>query len=126
MDGNSSELEEDEEEGGGGGRLRVSQLIPQTPDQEAFLREHFVTLGNLSGSGTAGSLKHNNNSNMQHYTVNTTNKVSAVFTSEESRKRACRRSFTETLSTQTSHRRLSLPVTVLRLNLLKFPCRRGQ
>ena len=61
MDGNSSELEEDEEEaagggaaagGGGGGGVRAAQLVPQTPDQEAFLKEHFVTLADLSGSGT--------------------------------------------------------------------------
>ncbi len=60
VDGNSSELEmeeEDEEEGGRGGGAEVgaSQLVPQTPDQEAFLKEHFVTLADLSGSGTAGA-----------------------------------------------------------------------
>ena len=57
MDGNSSELEEDEEEAAGGGAaggggVRAAQLVPQTPDQEAFLKEHFVTLADLSGSGT--------------------------------------------------------------------------
>uniref|UniRef100_A0A671TTI9 Mitogen-activated protein kinase binding protein 1 n=1 Tax=Sparus aurata TaxID=8175 RepID=A0A671TTI9_SPAAU len=57
VDGNSSELEEDEEEAAGGGAaggggVRAAQLVPQTPDQEAFLKEHFVTLADLSGSGT--------------------------------------------------------------------------
>ncbi|XP_041668379.1 mitogen-activated protein kinase-binding protein 1-like [Cheilinus undulatus] len=54
LDGNSSELEEDDEEEGGGrgGRVSHSQNIPQTPDQEAFLKEHFVTLADQSGSGS--------------------------------------------------------------------------
>ncbi len=47
--------EEDEEEGGRGAEVGASQLVPQTPDQEAFLKEHFVTLADLSGSGTAGA-----------------------------------------------------------------------
>lgn len=54
MDGNSSELEEDEDGGGaagGGPDVMTSQLVPQTPDQEAFLKEHFVTLANLSKPG---------------------------------------------------------------------------
>ncbi|XP_070776044.1 mitogen-activated protein kinase-binding protein 1 [Enoplosus armatus] len=57
VDGNSSELEmeEDEEEGGRGGQVRSSQLVPQTPDQEAFLKEHFVTLADLSGSPSRAS-----------------------------------------------------------------------
>lgn len=63
MDGNSSESEEDEEEGdrGRGGEVGTSEVIPKTPDQEAFLREHFVTLADLSSSGTGGahSLTHN-------------------------------------------------------------------
>lgn len=60
MDGNSSELEleveEDEEEdkGPGGGECR--KRVPQTPDQEAFLKEHFVMLAELSASGTAAEL----------------------------------------------------------------------
>lgn len=63
MDGNSSELEEDEEEAAGGGAaggggVRAAQLVPQTPDQEAFLKEHFVTLADLSGSGTDTSSTH--------------------------------------------------------------------
>lgn len=63
VDGNSSESEEDEEEGdrGRGGEVGTSEVIPKTPDQEAFLREHFVTLADLSSSGTGGthSLTHN-------------------------------------------------------------------
>lgn len=47
-DGNSSELEEDEEEVGRGAE---GQTVAQTPDQEAFLKEHFVTLAHLSSSG---------------------------------------------------------------------------
>lgn len=56
MDGNSSELEENEDDGGRGGG--ASQFVPQTPDQEAFLKEHFVTLADLSSSGTSPSLTH--------------------------------------------------------------------
>ncbi|XP_062252893.1 mitogen-activated protein kinase-binding protein 1 [Platichthys flesus] len=55
VDGHSSELEveemEEEVDGGGG----VSQQVPQTPDQEAFLKEHFVTLSHLSGSPSRAS-----------------------------------------------------------------------
>lgn len=54
MDGNSSELEDEEDRGAGGGECR--KPIPQTPDQEAFLKEHFVTLADLSASGTAAEL----------------------------------------------------------------------
>lgn len=32
--------------------MEVTHLVPQTPDQEAFLKEHFVTLADLSASGT--------------------------------------------------------------------------
>lgn len=59
MDGNSSELEieeEDDEDGGrGAGAGGVSKQVPQTPDQEAFLKEHFVTLADLSASGTTST-----------------------------------------------------------------------
>uniref|UniRef100_A0AAX7U4C4 Mitogen-activated protein kinase binding protein 1 n=1 Tax=Astatotilapia calliptera TaxID=8154 RepID=A0AAX7U4C4_ASTCA len=54
MDGNSSELEDEEDRGPGGGECR--KPVPQTPDQEAFLKEHFVTLADLSASGTAAEL----------------------------------------------------------------------
>lgn len=85
MDGNSSELEEDEEEGGRGrgGEVGPTQLVPQTPDQEAFLKEHFVTLADLSSSGTAGahSLKHTTSSSSTVITVSTTNKEDNLFTS---------------------------------------------
>lgn len=52
-DGHSSELEDDEEEGSGGGEVGAPQMVPQTPDQEAFLKEHFVTLAERSSAGTA-------------------------------------------------------------------------
>lgn len=52
-DGHSSELEDDEEEGGSGGEVGPPQMVPQTPDQEAFLKEHFVTLAERSSAGTA-------------------------------------------------------------------------
>ncbi|KAG7277775.1 hypothetical protein CRUP_023063 [Coryphaenoides rupestris] len=55
MDGNSSDLEEEEEEalgGRGGGGVQVKQLAPQTPDQEAFLKQHFVTLADDTPSGS--------------------------------------------------------------------------
>ncbi|KAM8916663.1 mitogen-activated protein kinase-binding protein 1 isoform 2-T2 [Spinachia spinachia] len=62
VDGNSSELEEDEEEEGGAAGavadVTTSQLVPQTPDQEAFLKEHFVTLANVSNSGSPSKTSH--------------------------------------------------------------------
>lgn len=33
------------------GRGAESQAVPETLDQEAFLKEHFVTLANQSSSG---------------------------------------------------------------------------
>lgn len=50
-EGNSSEQDEDEEEGGRGGGDGARRLVPETPDQEAFLKEHFVALADLSSSG---------------------------------------------------------------------------
>nr|XP_020476980.1 mitogen-activated protein kinase-binding protein 1 isoform X3 [Monopterus albus] len=69
MDGNSSELdmEEEEEEGGregGDGEVGVSQMIPQTPDQEAFLKEHFVTLADLSTSGSPSRASHSSSESL--------------------------------------------------------------
>lgn len=55
-DGNSSGLEEDEEELGRGAE---AQVVPQTPDQEAFLKEHFVTLAELSNPGSLSSVRTN-------------------------------------------------------------------
>uniref|UniRef100_G3NIK6 Mitogen-activated protein kinase binding protein 1 n=1 Tax=Gasterosteus aculeatus TaxID=69293 RepID=G3NIK6_GASAC len=46
VDGNSSE------------DVMTSQLVPQTPDQEAFLKEHFVTLANLSKPGSPSKASH--------------------------------------------------------------------
>ncbi|KAM7375665.1 hypothetical protein PAMP_005454 [Pampus punctatissimus] len=63
VDGNSSELEmeeEDEEEGGGQGEVRVSQQVPQTPDQEAFLKEHF----DLAGSGSPSRASHSSSESL--------------------------------------------------------------
>lgn len=65
MDGNSSELEmeEDEEErGAGGGEAR--KPVPQTPDQEAFLKEHFVTLADLSASGSPSRGSHSSSESL--------------------------------------------------------------
>ncbi|XP_034381149.1 mitogen-activated protein kinase-binding protein 1 isoform X2 [Cyclopterus lumpus] len=68
VDGNSSELEmeEDEEEEGGGGAAEVTtpQIVPQTPDQEAFLKEHFVTLADLSGSGSPSRASHSSSESL--------------------------------------------------------------
>nr|XP_046268092.1 mitogen-activated protein kinase-binding protein 1 isoform X2 [Scatophagus argus] len=63
-DGNSSELEEDEEEGGRGGEVKASQFVPQTPDQEAFLKEHFVTLADLSGPGSPSRASHSSSESL--------------------------------------------------------------
>lgn len=40
------EEEDDDDEGAG-----LSQQVPQTPDQEAFLKQHFVTLAELCSAG---------------------------------------------------------------------------
>lgn len=61
-DGNSSGLEEDEEEMGRG--AEAPQVVPQTPDQEAFLKEHFVTLAELSNPGSLGSMRTNQRDQM--------------------------------------------------------------
>ncbi|XP_070835668.1 mitogen-activated protein kinase-binding protein 1 isoform X2 [Chaetodon trifascialis] len=63
VDGNSSELEDDEDEGGRG-EVRASQLVPQTPDQEAFLKEHFVTLADLSASGSPSRASHSSSESL--------------------------------------------------------------
>ncbi|XP_034722238.1 arginine-glutamic acid dipeptide repeats protein isoform X2 [Etheostoma cragini] len=64
-DGNSSELEmeEDEDEGGRGGD-RGLQAVPQTPDQEAFLKEHFVKLADLSDSGSPSKASHSSSESL--------------------------------------------------------------
>ncbi|XP_023148183.2 mitogen-activated protein kinase-binding protein 1 isoform X2 [Amphiprion ocellaris] len=68
MDGNSSELdmEDEDDEGGGrgGGEDRRSQLVPQTPDQEAFLKEHFVTLADRSVSGSPSRASHSSSESL--------------------------------------------------------------
>ncbi|XP_071354660.1 mitogen-activated protein kinase-binding protein 1 isoform X2 [Trachinotus anak] len=74
VDGNSSELEMEEEddedggrrggEGGGGGEVVGSQQVPQTPDQEAFLKEHFVTLADLSASGSPSRASHSSSDSL--------------------------------------------------------------
>lgn len=56
-DGHSSEMEDEDEEGGGGGEVGPPQMVPQTPDQEAFLKEHFVTLAERSSAGTASEIQ---------------------------------------------------------------------
>ncbi|XP_074547838.1 mitogen-activated protein kinase-binding protein 1 isoform X2 [Halichoeres trimaculatus] len=62
VDGHSSELEEDEEEETRGGQ--VSQCVPQTPDQEAFLKEHFVTLADLSVTGSPSRASHSSSESL--------------------------------------------------------------
>ncbi|XP_029349372.1 mitogen-activated protein kinase-binding protein 1 isoform X2 [Echeneis naucrates] len=58
VDGNCSEEDEDgERERGGGGGIMAS-LVPQTPDQEAFLKEHYVTLSELSAPGSPSRASH--------------------------------------------------------------------
>ncbi|GLD69056.1 mitogen-activated protein kinase-binding protein 1-like isoform X1 [Lates japonicus] len=72
VDGNSSELEIEEEDdedggrgaGGGAGGGGVSQQVPQTPDQEAFLKEHFVTLADLSASGSPSRASHSSSESL--------------------------------------------------------------
>ncbi|XP_024129680.1 mitogen-activated protein kinase-binding protein 1 isoform X2 [Oryzias melastigma] len=64
-DGNSSELEMEEEEGrqrreGAG----ASRDVPQTPDQEAFLKENFVTLADPSASGSPSRTSHSSSESL--------------------------------------------------------------
>ncbi|KAM4723696.1 mitogen-activated protein kinase-binding protein 1 isoform 2-T2 [Anableps anableps] len=67
VDGNSSELEmeEDEDEERQGSREDgTPQVVPQTPDQEAFLKEHFVTLADLSASGDLNRVHHSSSESL--------------------------------------------------------------
>ncbi|KAM4542493.1 mitogen-activated protein kinase-binding protein 1 isoform 2-T2 [Odontesthes bonariensis] len=67
VDGNSSELEieDEEDEGGRGcGQVGASQLAPQTPDQEAFLKEHFVTLADPSASRSPSRTSHSSSESL--------------------------------------------------------------
>ncbi|XP_048829943.1 mitogen-activated protein kinase-binding protein 1 isoform X2 [Brienomyrus brachyistius] len=50
VDGNSSEGEELEEEEEEFVKAEVIGVVPHTPDQEAFLKQHFETLADLSGT----------------------------------------------------------------------------
>uniref|UniRef100_A0A8C8F762 Mitogen-activated protein kinase binding protein 1 n=1 Tax=Oncorhynchus tshawytscha TaxID=74940 RepID=A0A8C8F762_ONCTS len=56
VDGNSSELdmeelEEEEERGVGRGEAKGTIVVPKTPDQEAFLKQHFGNLAELKNPG---------------------------------------------------------------------------
>ncbi|XP_037550947.1 mitogen-activated protein kinase-binding protein 1 [Nematolebias whitei] len=67
--GNSSDLEsemkeEDEEEGQGGGNLGTSRSVPEASDQEAFLKENFVTLADLSASGGPSRTSHSSSESL--------------------------------------------------------------
>ncbi|XP_033935118.1 mitogen-activated protein kinase-binding protein 1 isoform X1 [Pseudochaenichthys georgianus] len=72
MDGNSSEMEMDEDEDEGGRRRRrgeeeqvkASQVVPQTPDQETFLKENFGTLADLSGLGSPSRASHSSSESL--------------------------------------------------------------
>ncbi|XP_072221394.1 mitogen-activated protein kinase-binding protein 1 isoform X2 [Leuresthes tenuis] len=67
VDGNSSEpeIEYEEDEGGRGcGRVGASQPVPQTPDQEAFLKEHFVTLAYPSASRSPSRTSHSSSESL--------------------------------------------------------------
>ncbi|XP_056152267.1 mitogen-activated protein kinase-binding protein 1 [Lampris incognitus] len=80
IDGNSSELEEEEEEeeggeGGGGERRKEDQ---KSSDQEAFLRQHFVTLADLAGSGSLGKSSQGSSENIS---------ISSMFLSQASTSR---------------------------------------
>ncbi|XP_041827607.1 LOW QUALITY PROTEIN: mitogen-activated protein kinase-binding protein 1 [Melanotaenia boesemani] len=61
VDGNSSDLEMDDEEEGAGQERREMMgplAVPQIPDQEAFLKEHFVALADPSASGSPSRTSH--------------------------------------------------------------------
>lgn len=59
-DGNSSDLDEEEEEGPGSER----GVVPQTPDQEAFLKEHFGNLGQISPKGSPSRTSHSSSESL--------------------------------------------------------------
>ncbi|KAM4541274.1 mitogen-activated protein kinase-binding protein 1 [Fundulus diaphanus] len=67
-EGNSSDLEmeeeDEEEERHGCGEDKTPKVVPQTPDQEAFLKEHFVTLAQLSESGDPSRTHHGSSENL--------------------------------------------------------------
>ncbi|CDQ62678.1 unnamed protein product [Oncorhynchus mykiss] len=61
VDGNSSELDmeelEEEEEGGvGRGEAKGTTVVPKTPDQEAFLKQHFGNLAELKNPASMSLL----------------------------------------------------------------------
>ncbi|CAG5866970.1 unnamed protein product [Menidia menidia] len=67
VDGNSSDLEiEDEEDRGGRrcGEAGASRRVPQTPDQEAFLKENFVTLADPSASRSSSRASHSSSESL--------------------------------------------------------------
>uniref|UniRef100_A0A1A8KUB3 Mitogen-activated protein kinase binding protein 1 n=1 Tax=Nothobranchius kuhntae TaxID=321403 RepID=A0A1A8KUB3_NOTKU len=53
------EQEDEEEEGG-----KVTQVVPQTPDQEAFLKENFDTLADQSASGSPNRTSHSSSESL--------------------------------------------------------------
>lgn len=57
----------------------MSHLVPQTPDQEAFLKEHFVTLADLSASGTDQSVELLKTRETQNQHSRTTNRPHSLF-----------------------------------------------
>ncbi|XP_061598918.1 mitogen-activated protein kinase-binding protein 1 isoform X3 [Cololabis saira] len=65
VEGNFSELEMEEEEvEGGQGEVAGPQPVPPTPDQEAFLKEHFVTLADPSASGSPSRASHSSSESL--------------------------------------------------------------
>ncbi|KAM9777987.1 mitogen-activated protein kinase-binding protein 1 [Neosynchiropus ocellatus] len=60
VDLNSSDLEDDE----GRTTLGGPAVEPQTPDQEAFLKEHFVKLADLSASGSPSRTSQSSSENL--------------------------------------------------------------
>ncbi|XP_043998653.1 mitogen-activated protein kinase-binding protein 1 isoform X1 [Gambusia affinis] len=67
VDGISLELEMEEDEDEERQESRedgMPQAVPQTPDQEAFLKEHFVTLAELSASGDPNRTCHSSSESL--------------------------------------------------------------
>uniref|UniRef100_A0AAY5JZT0 Mitogen-activated protein kinase binding protein 1 n=1 Tax=Esox lucius TaxID=8010 RepID=A0AAY5JZT0_ESOLU len=82
VDGNSSELdmeELEEEEERGRGEAQGTTAVPQTPDQEAFLKQHFGNLAELNRPGKSTALSQNPLQNQDTGDNESTSGISAVF-----------------------------------------------
>ncbi|XP_035262391.1 mitogen-activated protein kinase-binding protein 1 isoform X1 [Anguilla anguilla] len=89
VDGNSSELEgeelEEELEEEGVERGVANGVVPQTPDQEAFLKQHFETLADLSSSGSPTRIQSTESISGRFLSQNPTSRTALPFPTRLSR-----------------------------------------